>query len=190
MKTLFVSLVALLFAFFLGCQNSITDPVVSDSKDNFGSFYTDNYANKDFIHTLPEVIELKGMVDDPRFSVNSPVEISGIIRYDLRMIYFDAPPPAPQSAFKVRLYIDAQLKAKCSLDDDVWTVKSTSEDLVYKTNPTESIYYLQKSFRVKSKCPVPMDLILKFQVNEKELSLVSVALKKVPGLLPIPNPEM
>jgi hypothetical protein len=186
MKTLFVSLVAFLFAFFFGCQNSITDPVVSENA------YTENYANKDVISTYPEVIKLQGMLDDPRQSntLNSGVEINGDLRYSLETVYFDSPPPAPQSAFKVRLYVHAQLKANSSQDTDIWTVKGTSEDLVNKTDPAESIYYIQKSFRVKSKCPVPMDLVLKFQVDEKEISLVSMDLKKVHGLLPIPDPEM
>ncbi len=36
MKTLFVSLVAFFFAFFIGCQeNSITDPVMNDTGAEF-----------------------------------------------------------------------------------------------------------------------------------------------------------
>ena len=167
MKTLFFPLVALLFAFFIGCQSSITDPIVTD---------TGYSANKDFISTLTEVIKLEGMVDDPRPSFNSGVKINGEIRYSIKTVYFDSPPPAPQSALKVQLYVDAELKANCALDDELWTVNNVSQDLVYKTDPAESVYYIQKSFRVQSSCPNPMDLVFKFEVNEKELKVISMAL--------------
>ena len=167
MKALFFPLVALLFAFFIGCQSSITDPVVTDNGIS---------ANKDFISTLTEVIKLQGTVDDPRPSFNSGVEINGEIRYSIKTIYFDSPPPAPQSAFKVQLYIDAELKANCALDDELWTVNNVSQDLVYKTDPAESEYYLQKTFSVQSNCPNPMDLVIKFQVDENQLKVVSMML--------------
>ena len=168
MKTLFFPLVALLFAFFIGCQSSITDPIVTDNGYS---------ANKDFISTLTEVIKLQGTVDDPRQSFNSGVDIKGEIRYSVKTVYFDSPPPAPQSAFKVQLYVDAELKASCALDDEIWTVKSVSQDLVHKTDPAESVYYIQKSFRVQSNCPNPMDLVVKFQVEENQLKIVSMKLK-------------
>lgn len=175
MKTLFFPLVALLFAFFIGCQSSITDPVVTDN---------DYSANKDFISTLTEMIKVEGTVDDPRQSFNSGVEINGEIRYSIETVYFDSPPPAPQSAFKVRLYIDAQLKALCPQDDDLWKVNNVSEDLVYNIGPVESEYYLQKSFRVQSTCPIPLDFVIKFKVNEKRLEIVSMRLKVPDGWLP------
>jgi hypothetical protein len=120
------------------------------------------------------------MLDDPRQSnsLNSSVEINGDLRYSLETVYFDSPPPAPQSAFKVRLYVHAQLKANSSQDNDIWTVKGTSENLVNKTDPAESIYYIQKSFRVQSTRYTPLDLVLKFKVNEKRLELVSMYLFK------------
>lgn len=167
MKTLFFPLVALLFAFLIGCQSSITDPVVTDNGYS---------ANKDFISTLTEVMKLQGTVDDPRQSFNSSVDINGEIRYLIETVYFDSPPPAPQSAFKVRLYVDAQLKANCGVDDEVWKVNNVSQDLVYKTDPAESVYYIQKSFRVQSNCPNPLDLVIKFEVTEKELKIVSMNL--------------
>ncbi|MEJ2105371.1 MAG: hypothetical protein P8X47_12470 [Ignavibacteriaceae bacterium] len=37
MKALFVSLAVLLFVFFLGCENSITDPAVSDNTNSFAT---------------------------------------------------------------------------------------------------------------------------------------------------------
>ena len=175
MKTLFFPLVALLFAFFIGCQSSITDPIVTDNSYS---------ANKDFISTLTEVTKLQGTVDDPRQSFNSSVDINGEIRYLIETVYFDSPPPAPQSAFKVRLYVDAQLKANCGVDDEVWKVNNVSEDLVYNIGPAESDYFLQKSFRVQSTCPTPLDLVLNFKVDEKELKIVAMNLKIADNWVP------
>ena len=167
MKTLFFPLVVLLFAFVIGCQSSITDPIVNDNGYS---------ANKDFISTLTQVIKLDGTVNDPRTSFDSRVEVKGEIRYSLETVQFDTPPPAPRSAFKVRLHIAAKLKTNCPQDDALWTVNNSSEDLVYKTDPAETVYYIQKSFRVQSNCPYPLDLVLKFKVNEKELKVVSMEL--------------
>jgi hypothetical protein len=55
---------------------------------------------------------------------------------------------------------------------------------VYNIGPVESEYYLQKSFRVQSTCPIPLDFVIKFKVNEKRLEIVSMSLKVPDGWLP------
>lgn len=177
MKTLVVSLVALLFAFFAGCQSSITDPVVSDNKDNFGSLYTENFASKDWINSLPEVIDLKGPIQVPSQSVDQFAEIDGTIRYAIEKVYFDAPPPAPQSAFKVSMYVNAKITCTTPGNDNVWIVQNASEDMVYTSDLNEQVYLFAKTLKVKYACPAPLDIVFKFQVNEKELKMTSMQLK-------------
>jgi hypothetical protein len=196
MKTLFVSLAALLIAFSFGCQeNSITDPIVPDHTKFLGTMDENNFAsedilNKDMLSALyPNVIKLEGMLFDPSHLLNSFADISGVVRYGLGQINTDKRPP--HSAIKVRLYINAELKGGCSGQHHPWLVSSTSEDLVYTSASNQSVYYLEKSFRVKNTCCSPLNLVLKFQVDEKSLTLVSMRLVKVKiSNLPIPDPEM
>jgi len=54
MKTLFVALVALLFAFFIGCQSSITDPV-SETTNMAGTVDEETFLTKMF---LPSHIQM------------------------------------------------------------------------------------------------------------------------------------
>ncbi len=172
MKTLFVSLAALLFAFFVGCQSSITDPV---NQDNYGSAYTENFASKDWISTFPGEIKLNGIIDDPSHSFEGCAQINGTVRYRIDLVHFNKVRPAPHSALKVSLLVNAKIKCQNPADDNLWIVDGSSEDLVYQSNVNQTIYYLEKSFRVQYNGR-GMDLVLKFSVIEKRLELVSMRL--------------
>ena len=188
MKTLFISIVALFFAFLIGCQeNSITDPVM----DNTGTEFTTPTASdidKDLISTYPGVIILEGMLYDPSHQLNSFAEIKGIVKYRLDQINTDKRPPRP--AIKVQLYVNAAIRGYHTGHNRPWTVNKAAEDIVYMSPTAQSVYFLEKSFRVSNSCCAPLNLVLKFQVDEKVVTLVSMELKKVPGLLFIPDPEM
>ena len=80
MKTLFVSLVAFLFAFFVGCQNSITDPAGSDNGEKFSG--NENLVNKDVLSNYPGVIKLNGIMLYPTLPFNSYVTISGQVKFE------------------------------------------------------------------------------------------------------------
>ncbi len=189
MKTLVVSLVALLFAFFAGCQNSITDPIVDENTIYSGQAYAENYADKDLINfTYPNMIKLEGMLDNPSGPSEGSVNISGVVRYGLETVYFDSPPPATQSAIKVSLKVDADLKCNSSLDGKFWIVKNTSQDFVYGSDGVNNIYYLTKTFRVQNTCRTTLDLVMSFEVTEKDLKLTSMKLKIPDGLQPIGDP--
>ena len=177
MKTLFVALVALLFAFFLGCQSSITDPVVLEPTKFIGTS-EDNSIDKDwFTFQYPNVIKLDGMLYDPSHRLNSSAKINGIVRY--RLEEMNAADRPPRSAIKVQLYVNAKLESNCPKEDGPWTVNKTSEDVIYTSPVNQTVYFLEKSFRVKNTCCGPLNLILKFQVSEKSLTLVSMRLVKV-----------
>jgi hypothetical protein len=176
MKTLFVALVALLFAFFLGCQSSITDPVVPEPTKFVGTL-EDNSIDKDwFTFQYPNVIKLNGTLYDPSHRLNSFAKIDGIVRYRLEeMKAADRP---PRSAINVQLYVNAKLKSNCPKEEQTWTVNKTSEDVIYTSPFNEPVYFLEKSFRVENTCCCPLNLILKFKVSEKSLTLVSMRLVK------------
>lgn len=179
MKALFVSLAVLLFAFFLGCENSITDPAAN----------TESYASKDYTSTFPGFIELKARLEDPRTNVNTDVDLKGAIKYKVEIVYPNETSSGNLSAYRVNLNIDALLKSRCPADDEFWKVQNRSVDLVYKIDPLETVYYLNKSFRVQSKCPSPIDLLIKFEVNDKSLKIVSMELKVVNGWSIVGDPE-
>ena len=188
MKTLFVALVVLFFAFIIGCQeNSITDPVTNDN----GAEFTTTTApdmDKDLISAYPGVIKLAGLIYDPSHRLNSFAEIKGIVRYRLEKINTVIKPA--RSAIKVNLYVKAELQSNCPMQDRPWTVYKTAEDIVYMSPAAQSVYFVEKSIRVCNTCCAPLNLVLKFQVDEKVVTLVSMELKRVPGLTPISDPDM
>ena len=177
MKTLFVSLAALVFVFVFGCQSSITDPEISSS-----------YASKDWISSLP-AIDLRGTIEVPNASIDQLAEMEGSIKYSVEKVYFDSPPPSPQSAFKVDMFVNAKITCKTVTSENGWTVKENSQDYVYISSSNETVYYLVKTFTVQNACPMPLDLVLKFEVNEKELKLFYKELKIHRGSEPIGDPE-
>jgi hypothetical protein len=189
MKALFVSLAVLLFAFFLGCENSITDPAVSENTNSFATVNTETFASKDYTSTFPGYIELNARLDDPRSNFNSSVDLKGSIVYKIELVHPNDAFSRDLSAYKVSLKIDAVLKAGCPGDDDLWKVRDLSMNIIYRTDPQESVYYLDKSFRVQSKCPIPKDLVFRFEVNGKSLKVVSMQLKLAEGWVSTGDPE-
>jgi len=188
MKTLFVSLVVIFFAFLIGCQeNSITDPLMNDTGAEFTTA-TATEIDKDLVSNYPGAIKLNGLIHDPSHRLNSFAEIQGIVRYKLEKIYTDSRPPRP--ALKVNLYVNADLISNCPKSDLLWTVNKTSEDVIHTSTAKDPVYFLEKSFRVSYTCCAPLNLVLKFQVDEKVVTLISMKLEKVPGIVPILDPEM
>ena len=179
MKTLFACFVAFLFAFIIGCQESfITDPVSNDTEINLGTAVPNN-VDKDIIHFYPGAIKLTGMLYDPSHFFNSYAEMSGIVRY--RVDQMPAAQLPTEKSIKVLLYVSAELKAGCPGQNHLWTVKKTTEQIVTVSSANQSVIYVEKSFRVCNTCCAPLNLVLKFQVDEKVVTLVSKRLMKVPG---------
>lgn len=189
MKTLFVALAALLFTFFVGCQSSITDPADTDNSESSLTAYSENYASKDWISSLPGVIKIHDAVMLPAQYQNSRAKVDGYARYSVRKVYFDAPPPAPQAAFEVQLYIDATIITNLPDDSNArWTVQDRSKQLVYISTANQSIQFLEKTIRVHGNTGAPLNLVLKFQFDEKILELVSMRFKLVNTSVPIGDP--
>jgi len=192
MKTLFVSLAALLFVFFVGCQSSITDPEVFDHTKFIGSSDEENYTYKDvFNYTYPNVIQLSGTLEDPSHNFNSLVKIGGSVRYGIREIndvtgikspvslYKDV---TPNKKFKIDLYVDAEFKVNCPNCNRPWIVKKATDKIVEVDPTNQMIVYFEKSFRVKNTCCKPLNLVLKFEVIKAKLNLVSMYLELANGI--------
>jgi hypothetical protein len=193
MKTLFVSLVALLFAFFLGCQSSITDPVSSESTKYTSNLQEETAAYKDaFNSKYPNMLKLQGTLVDPSHRPNGYADISGVVRYGFKELkggmvpvnapefYKTAPSGTPDKKFRVDLYVDADLKGGC-VGHNNWSVKKAAEQTIIISSSRLSVISIQKSFRVKNTCCAPLDLFVKFEVSNKELKIVSMELKIVEG---------
>jgi hypothetical protein len=203
MKTLFVALVALLFAFFLGCQSTITDPEVLEPTKFFGFSEQENSIYKDaFTFKYPNVIRLEGSLYDPSHRLNSLAEIDGVVRYGFQKVNDVTPGEkvidinkvkpsdiSPNKKFKVNIFVDALLKANCPIHNQRWTVKKAAEQIVTVNATNESVIYIEKSFRVKNTCCAPLDLVVKFKVSSIKLILVSMELKLVSGVSPIIDHE-
>ena len=189
MKTLLACLVAFLFAFIIGCQeSSITDPVSNDTELNLGTSEPNNFIDKDLISYYPGVIQLEGGLYDPSHRLNRMAKISGIVRYNFEKVTLDK--TSPKSAIKVNMYINAELKGGCP-GHGPWVVFGTSEAIVNTSVNYQQVIFVEKSFKVRYTCCSPMNLVLKFQIDEKSLKLVSMRLVKVKiSNLPIPDPEM
>lgn len=202
MKTLFVSLVALLFAFFLGCESSVTDPEMTMPTKLIGNAQQETFAFKDVLNaTYPNVIKLKGLLWDPSHRLNSFAEIDGVVRYGFKKvsnestaqipidIYKVGSDITPDKKIKVDLYVDAALKSQCPLNNGAWTVKNTADEIITVNTTNQVVTYIQKSFRLKNTCCAPLNLVLKFEVNKSELKLVSMELKLAMRLEPIIDQE-
>ncbi len=198
MKTLFVSLVALLFAFFLGCQNSITDPEMSESTQFVGNAQEETASYKDFINfTYPNVIKLSGTLLDPNQSIYNQVKISGVVRYGITKIntkinsqipvayHKTGPNETSDTKYKVDFYLDAAFKSNDPHCNRTWSAKGSADQTIVTNSVSNAVVLIEKSFRVKNTCYAPLYLVLRFEYAEKELKLVSMELKLAPGQVPI-----
>lgn len=195
MKTLFVSFAALLFAFFLGCQSTITDPVIPEPTKFIGSIEEETVAYKDVFHnTYPYSIRLEGSLLDPSHKLNSFADIDGILRYGIKKvgsnsgvqtpIEFYKSESDPGLKFRVNLYVDAVFKGGCPAHNHPWTAKQAADKIIEVNSSNQSVYYFEKSFKVNGTCCAPLNLVIKFLYEDQKLSIVSMALKIRDGWQP------
>ena len=168
MKALFVALVALLFAFFLACQSSITDPVVTDSQL---TAVQEESAYKDAASLFPGVIRLSESLSDPVHTLFD-VQISGVVKYNLEQININDP-----SLLKVSIYVNADLKHRCPGQNRHWWVYGLTQDVL----PISHTAILEKSYTVRNTCGCHYNLIIRYKVNEKEVLVMTMELKSVGG---------
>lgn len=185
MKTLIVSLVALIFIIFVGCQSSITDPVETQTHNPLLTAEQENYTSKDAASYWPGTIKLNGILCDP-VSNTCNTEITGVMKYNILPVRAGYHLP---TAYKVKLYINAKLTNGLAEPNIPWIVFGMTEDLVYLVPSNQSIYILEKEFAVTNPMNWGYKLVLGFQVTEKDLKLVSIDLRKTGPWEPIGEPE-
>ncbi len=180
MKTTIVSLTAILFAFFLGCQDSsITDPVSNDSA--ISPFTTESVPlDKDVISYYPSIIKLEGLIFDPIHRLNSYAKIKGVVRYRFDKIQFEK--RSAYSGVKFSLYINAELKSDCPNSTQAWTVNERNHAIINISSFSPLVNYFEKSFRVYNTCCGSLNLLLKFRSVDNTLSVESMRLEKVKSL--------
>jgi len=183
MKTLFVSFVAFLFAFIMGCQESPIDPV-SNNQESSSTTEGEIYFDKDIIHAYPGVLNFKGNLFDPSHPPLKYAKTNAAIRFCIEPIPEMQDPPL--AAIKVKLYVKAELKGGCF--DRPWTVNKSSEDIIFVSPTGVTSNSFVKKFRVCNTCCLPLNLVLKLAVKEKEVTLVSIQLMTAQVRVQISDP--
>jgi hypothetical protein len=147
MKTLFLTLIAFVVLFFIGCQeNSLTDPLLTESANQIQRTGTYDYG----------YIKLEGMLNDPYPIGNSHYIISGQIVYEYNsMAPMEKITPPPTNYISLNLAINADLKYFCSVcnpspeDELVGFITEESEENVSLTG--HFITTLEKSFVIQGR---------------------------------------
>ena len=176
MKTLVSSLVVLVFAFFIGCQNSITDPVVPDQTNYNNTAVEETVAYKDAItaaNNWPGLIRLHNPIYDPSHP-SLIVKLIGNIRYKIE-------PGTASGGYtdrkvKVSIFNDIQVKSGCPRQRVTPSVRSFAFANVKISATVDEINYIEKSFIVRNTCCGQLTLVLKFGVRENDIFLVSSTL--------------
>jgi hypothetical protein len=184
MKTLVGSLVVLVFAFFIGCQNSITDPVVPDQTNYNNTAVEETVAYKDAIteaNTWPGLIRLHNVIYDPSHP-SLIVKLIGNIRYKIE-------PGTASGGYtdrkvKVSIFNDIEVRSGCPRQHVTPSVRSFAFANV-KISTVDELNYIEKSFIVRNTCCGQLTLVLKFGVRENDIFLVSSTLNPRGGWFPI-----
>lgn len=170
MKTLFVSLFALLFLFFFGCQEgNITDPV------------QDVRAEKDYNSYLnTDILELEGFIYDPvhRSNLKQSAEVSGKVIYEHTLMKLDPIPPAPQVYVLLEVRLNMDIVVQCPKGEKIWSVNKYFEERVDISSINEIEVFLEKRFVIENACCHPCDMLFKFKVTEKSLEVESMWLER------------
>jgi len=185
MKTLFVILSSLLLVFIVGCQeSSITDPVADNTAQVHSSFM-ENSLNKDI--TYPNVIKLDGSLSDPSHFFNSYAEIGGVLQYRIDKVQFDRRPP--YTGIKVSLKVNAELKTDCPHATRSWLVNGRTNTILNTSPAVQITNSFEKSFKVNYTCCGKLNLVMKFSLSGKYLTLESMKLVKVNSMsVPVGDP--
>ena len=180
MKTIFLSLVAFLIAFIIGCQeSSITDPVVTDQSINSNNVLEAPIAYKTITSTWPGYIRLHQSVYDPSHPMFNNVLINGMVKYKLDVNKANISPL--HKYIKLELYVDAEIRHNCPRQKCTPSITAFADEIIRMDLFTDQIYYVEKKFVVRNNCCSPVQLILKFAVQRDNVTLESATLRPSGG---------
>jgi len=159
MKTLFVSLVALSFAFFVGCQSSVTDPIDLDNSNNI---------NKDAARCVPGIIKLDATILNEQPTDAGEFIVDGWIKYNLEST--PAPEGTPSTLVKVSMTMNADFSNEVD-SQSPWKVKSTSTEIVYAPSSGTAFTTFKKTFKVVNVKGHQLEVKPEFKVNASALAV-------------------
>jgi hypothetical protein len=138
MKNFFLTIVVFSVLLFIGCQdNSIVDPIPETELEK-----TYNPLVNQGIFELRRILVFPG-------SFQSYYLIEGQINYTHELMLLDPQPPAPQHYVSLSLNVNADVRDPYSPTDPIWTITSTSEDMIYVSE--DGIYLLEKYFTIQGR---------------------------------------
>lgn len=170
MKNLISSLVIAVILTAIGCQeNSITDPIKNDSVVKVNPGTPDTF--------IQGIIPIKAILNDPYPIGNSFYRINGQIAYELRILYVDPPPPAPQQYISFYMQIDADLVNICTVCQPSFEdalsgfISEVSEELVPMNGSQVSKF--ETSFLVRGR-EDGMTLKIRFSIDHENVQVNAV----------------
>jgi len=172
MKTLFITLAALVILFVIGCQeNSVTDPLPNGAANKNQNINTYNHG----------IIHLQQVLNDPHPIGNSYYIVNGQIEYKHRLVFLNPIQPATGSNVSLHLSIAAGLQYFCSVCSSPSAEELAgfiSSELEENLLITGSFSLLQKSFVIQGR-EDGMVLTCRFLVTTSgmELSAMRLALQ-------------
>ncbi|HSW56531.1 MAG TPA: hypothetical protein VLH59_15725 [Ignavibacteriaceae bacterium] len=180
MKTLFVAVVALFFAFFLGCQSSITDPVELESTKFLGYTDEETSAYKDVASLYPGIINVQATILDESVPSNT-VDVIGTVRYKLESV--DADESIHSTIVKVKLFVNADLTSS-DPGQAPWVLYSTDEDVVTVLSKDHANIILEKKYEIINVQMTPIEVVLTFNISDNSMSLAIIDYKKIWNITP------
>ena len=172
MKTLVASLVVLVFAFFIGCQDTITDPVSSDTNS---SAVQEEASYKTVISTWPGYIRVHNYIFDPSHPQLDNVLLNGMIKYKIESkatIKDDV-----SHGYKLSLFVNVEVISRCPHQKSKPTVTAFANENIDLASTSEIANYFEKVFEVSNNCCGKLKLVLKFAFYGDQLTLVSTVLR-------------
>lgn len=162
MKTLFVSLVVLFFAFFLGCQSSVTDPLAPDNTNNIV---------KDAARCVPGVIKLEATMLNEQPTDAGEFNVDGWIKYNLELT--DADAGTPTLLVKVSMTMIADFTNEVD-NQSPWKVKSSATEIVYVPSAGNAFTTFKKTFKVTNAKGKQIEIKPRFQVSSSALAVETI----------------
>jgi hypothetical protein len=166
------------FAFFIGCQNTITDPVVPD-QDSYNSPAGENVTYKTIISTWPGYIRLHHDVFDPSHPQLDGVLLNGMIKYKM-----DSRVPSQDETYldmKVNIFVDTEIRSGCPRQKCTPSVTAFVNEKVRLSSTNDEVYNVEKVFVVSNPCCGAIKLVLTFGIQKDNVTLLSYVIRPLGG---------
>lgn len=179
MKTLFVATAALLFAFFLGCESTITEPVQFENTKFFSAGEEDASAYKDRARMFPDVVSLEATIIDEKPAGNTAYDLIGSVRYKVEST--DAPGETKYPIVKVKLFVNADITSS-EPGQDLWVLSSTDVEVVSPPVNVSAFIVFEKTYEIVNVQGTYVEVTLNFTVSGNSISTQVINIKKIENI--------